>query len=150
METFLMKNWQCFGRFLGRGWRGDGNEQKVKREGFSFFFNSAARTYVHPVSLNHVLFYCCPLGFLSARSWRSRKYLVVCSDCSGYPLTAVSIQILMKHSALENIHKLVFAGFVFTSLKCRRWLKALGYLSLVVAFWLLQKQLHVLSQQKCW
>lgn len=29
-----MKNWQCFGRFLGRGWRGDGSEQKAKKEGF--------------------------------------------------------------------------------------------------------------------
>lgn len=28
-----MKNWQCFGRFLGRGRRGDESEQKAKREG---------------------------------------------------------------------------------------------------------------------
>lgn len=149
METFLMKNWKYFGRFLGRGRRRDGSEQKAKWEGFFFLIVLPLNMYIQ-FHLSMFFFYCLQLVFLSNRLWKSKIHLLVCSDYTDTHYPSVSDQMLVKHSAVEFRNQIVFAHFAFTSLIYRCRVKALDHQTQVFVLWLLQKQLCVLSQQRCW
>lgn len=123
--------WQVFGQRMERGWKWTEGKKR-------FDFYSVVIKYVHPVSLNRVIFYCPQLDFLSDRLWRLKMYLLVCGDCTDTHYPSVSDQKLMKHSALQNRYQLIFAHFVFTSLKYRCRMKALDHQTQVVVLWLLQ------------
>lgn len=121
--------WQVFGQRMERGWKWAEGKKRI-------FLYSAVIKYVHPVSLNHVIFYCPQLDFISDRDskcicWSAVTVLIPTIHQSQ---TKYWWNILLSRTD-TNWYLLTLCS---PSLKYRYRMKALNHQTQVVVLWLLQ------------